>query len=362
MKVLVTGAAGFIGSALCQRLLDRRDFVIGVDNLNDYYDPTLKQARLNRLLGRDGFSFERRDISDNEAVKRLFETHRPDCVVNQAAQAGVRYSITHPHAYQEANLLGFLNILEASRHTNVKHLVYASSSSVYGGNQALPFSEKKGVDHPLSLYAATKRANELMAHSYSHLYGLPTTGLRYFTVYGPWGRPDMALFLFTQAILSGKPLDLFNYGRHRRDFTFIDDIIEGVVRILDKPAQTDTNWNALQPSPDRSSAPFRVYNIGNNSPVELEALINALEMALGKKAILNPLPLQPGDVFETCADVSEIERDFGFRPQTNIHDGVRQFVGWYLDYYGTKPKTSTQEEVSEAVSKEVSMTANPVSG
>ena len=334
MNIMVTGAAGFIGSAVSRRLLERGDEVVGVDSLNDYYDVNLKKARLARLQGMEGFRFERLDVSDGTAAAELFSRAKPRRVVHLAAQAGVRYSLTHPHAYIRANIEGFLNVLEGCRHGKVEHLVYASSSSVYGANRRLPFSVDHGVDHPVSLYAASKKANELMAHSYSHLYGLPATGLRFFTVYGPWGRPDMSFFLFTRSILAGKPIDVFNYGEHRRDFTYIDDIAEGVVRVLDRPAAPDPSWDPRRPSPASSSAPHRLYNIGNNQPVWLSDAIAGLEDALGRKAVKNLLPMQPGDVLETCADIDALGRDFGFRPKVSIRDGTRRFVEWYLEYYG----------------------------
>ena len=334
MRVLVTGAAGFFGSHLAHRLLDRGDEVLGFDNLNDYYDPTLKQARLDRLLPREGFSFVQASLEDRAAVERAFAEFRPQRVVNLAAQAGVRYSLENPHAYIDSNITGFTNILEACRHGGVEHLVYASSSSVYGANRKLPFAVEDSVDHPVSLYAATKKANELMAHTYSHLFGLPTTGLRFFTVYGPWGRPDMALFLFTRNILEGKPIDVFNHGRHSRDFTYVDDIVEGVVRTLDRVPGPDPAYDPLQPNPGSSSAPYRVYNIGNHQPVELLRYIEVLEERLGRKAERNLLPLQPGDVPDTCADVEALVRDTGYSPSTPIEAGVGRFVDWYRTYYG----------------------------
>ena len=334
MRVLVTGAAGFIGSHLAHRLLDRGDEVLGFDNLNDYYDPTLKQARLDRLLPREGFSFVQASLEDRAAVERAFAEFRPQRVVNLAAQAGVRYSLENPHAYIDSNITGFTNILEACRHGGVEHLVYASSSSVYGANRKLPFAVEDSVDHPVSLYAATKKANELMAHTYSHLFGLPTTGLRFFTVYGPWGRPDMALFLFTRNILEGKPIDVFNHGRHSRDFTYVDDIVEGVVRTLDRVPGPDPAYDPLQPNPGSSSAPYRVYNIGNHQPVELLRYIEVLEDKLGRKAERNLLPMQPGDVPDTCADVEALVRDTGYSPSTPIEAGVGRFVDWYRTYYG----------------------------
>ena len=336
MKVLVTGAAGFIGAALALRLLERGDEVIGVDNLNPYYDVSLKQARLDRVRGLAGFHDVRADISDRAAVAELFERERPAAVVNLAAQAGVRYSLENPHAYVDANLAGFVNILEGCRLQEVGHLVYASSSSVYGANRTLPFSVRHNVDHPLSLYAATKKANELMAHSYSHLHGLPATGLRFFTVYGPWGRPDMALFLFTRNILEGRPIDVFNHGRHRRDFTYIDDIVEGVVRVLDRPAAANEHWRAELPDPATSAAPHRLYNIGNNRWVELERYIELIESCLGRKAKKNFLPMQAGDVPDTFADIDDLERDFDYRPDTPIEVGVRRFVDWYKTFHGIR--------------------------
>ena len=334
MKILVTGAAGFIGAALALRLLERGDEVVGVDNLDPYYDVSLKQARLDHFRGRSGFRDLRADISDRAAVADLFERERPAAVVNLAAQAGVRYSLENPHAYVNANLVGFLNILEGCRRQEVRHLVYGSSSSVYGGNRTLPFSARHNVDHPLSLYAATKKANELMAHSYSHLYALPATGLRFFTVYGPWGRPDMALFQFTRNILGGRPIDVFNRGRHRRDFTYIDDIVEGIVRVLDRPATANERWSAESPDPATSAAPHRLYNIGSSRWVKLERYIEVLETCLGRKAEKNFLPLQPGDVPDTFADVDDLEREFDYRPSTPIEVGVRRFVDWYKAFYG----------------------------
>ena len=333
MNVVVTGAAGFIGYHVSRRLLERGDAVVGVDNLNDYYDPTLKEARLAMLREFPRFTFERIDISDKAAMERCFATHRPSRVVNLAAQAGVRYSLTNPHAYVDSNITGFLNILEGCRATNVEHLVYASSSSVYGSNTHQPFSEHQNVDHPVSLYAATKKANELMAHTYAHLFGIPSTGLRFFTVYGPWGRPDMALFKFTRGILAGEAIPVFNEGRMVRDFTYIDDIVEGVVRVLDQVAAPDPAWNSDDPDPARSSAPFRFYNIGNDNPVELLEYIAVLEAELGKKAKMELLPMQPGDVPSTRADVRELEQAVGFRPSTTVREGIAAFVKWYKDYY-----------------------------
>lgn len=333
MNVLVTGAAGFIGMHLSQRLLARGDQVVGVDNLNDYYDPQLKRDRLARLTSKPGFRFEQMDIADREGMKALFERESFDVVVNLAAQAGVRYSLVNPHAYIDANIVGFTNVLEGCRHHGVKHLVYASSSSVYGGNEDMPFSEHAGVDHPISLYAATKKANELMAHTYSHLYGLPTTGLRFFTVYGPWGRPDMALFLFTKAMIEGRPIELFNEGRMQRDFTYVDDIVEGVVRVIDRPAAPLEGFDKKQPDPARSWAPFRVFNIGNQGPVELMQFVGAIEKALGVTAQKQMRPMQPGDVPATFADVSELTDWTGFKPGTPIEAGVARFVEWYRSYF-----------------------------
>ncbi len=332
-RILVTGAAGFIGFHLSQRLLARGDAVVGLDNLNDYYEVSLKEARLKQLTGKDNFSFIKLDLADRAGMAELFVRERFDVVINLAAQAGVRYSLINPHAYIDANLVGFTNILEGCRHSRVKHLVYASSSSVYGANTAMPFSVHDNVDHPVSLYAASKKANELMAHTYSHLYQLPTTGLRFFTVYGPWGRPDMALFLFAKAILAGKPIEVFNHGKMRRDFTYIDDIVEGVVRVADRPAAPNPQWSGAQPDPGTSAAPHRLYNIGNNSPVELMRLIEVLEEALGRTAEKNFLPIQPGDVPATYADVDDLIRDVGFKPETPIETGVGNFVKWYRDYY-----------------------------
>jgi UDP-glucuronate 4-epimerase len=334
MKVLVTGAAGFIGSALSHRLLDRGDEVVGFDNLNPYYDPRLKQARLDRLLPKANFHFVQASLEDRDAVDRVFAERRPQRVVNLAAQAGVRYSLENPRAYIDSNIVGFLHILEACRHSQVEHLVYASSSSVYGSNTRLPFSVRDSVDHPVSLYAASKKSNELMAHTYSHLFRLPTTGLRFVTVYGPWGRPDMALFLFTRNILAGKPIDVFNHGRHRRDFTYIDDIVEGVIRTLDNTPAPDPNFDAADPHPGSSLAPYRVYNIGNQRPVELLRYIEVIEQCVGRKAEMRLLPLQPGDVPDTQADVEELVRDTGYSPSTDIADGVRSFVDWYRGFYG----------------------------
>ncbi|VAX37521.1 UDP-glucuronate 5'-epimerase [hydrothermal vent metagenome] len=332
-KYLVTGAAGFIGSHLTQRLLDRGDVVVGLDDLNDYYSVSLKKDRLKLFQSHDGFTFQQFSLSDQKAMETLFAQEQFDVVVNLAAQAGVRYSLENPQAYVESNLVGFVNVLEGCRHAGVKHLVYASSSSVYGSNTTMPFSVHDNVDHPLSLYAASKKANELMAHTYSHLYSLPTTGLRFFTVYGPWGRPDMALFLFTKAILEGKPINVFNNGQMRRDFTYIDDIVEGVIRTSDKIPAINTEWSGDSPDPATSSAPYKVYNIGNNQPVELMYLIETLENALGKKAEKNMMPMQPGDVPATYADIDALSKDVGFSPQTPIETGVARFVEWYRSYY-----------------------------
>ena len=333
MKVLVTGAAGFIGYHVAARLLARGDQVVGVDNLNAYYEVALKEARLELLRRRPGFSFARLDLADRAGVSAVFAGETPARVVHLAAQAGVRYSIENPHAYVDSNLVGFVNILEACRHNGVEHLVYASSSSVYGGNTRLPFSEHDNIDHPVSLYAATKKANELMAHTYSHLYGLPTTGLRFFTVYGPWGRPDMALFLFTRAILEGRPIDVFNNGDMVRDFTYIDDIVEGVVRVLDRPAEPNPAFDAARPDPGTSNVPYRVFNIGNSRPTPLNEYIEALESALGRMAQRNYLPMQPGDVPATSADTTELDAWVGFKPGTPVKEGVRRFVDWYREYY-----------------------------
>jgi len=333
MKVLVTGAAGFIGSALSIRLLDRGDEVFGIDNHNDYYDPNLKEARLARHINHENYTHTRMDIEDGRAVEVLLKENQFDVVVNLAAQAGVRYSIENPLAYINTNMVGFGHILEGCRHNKVAHLVYASSSSVYGSNTKMPFSVHDNVDHPLSLYAASKKANELMAHTYSHLYNLPTTGLRFFTVYGPWGRPDMALFKFTKAMLAGEKIQVFNYGKHRRDFTYIDDIVEGVIRVLDKPAVPNPNWSGDNPDSGTSSAPWRVYNIGNNSPVELLDYIGALEEALGIKAAKELLPLQPGDVPDTYADVNDLVKEFSYKPSMTVKQGVNNFIEWYKKYH-----------------------------
>lgn len=333
MKILITGTAGFIGNTLAQRLLARGDEVIGIDNLNDYYDVNLKKARLAKLAGHPNFTDLRLSLEDRNGIENAFAKYQPQRVVNLAAQAGVRYSLTHPHAYVDSNLVGFLNILEGCRHHNIEHLVYASSSSVYGANTKMPFSVHDNVDHPVSLYAASKKANELMAHTYSHLYRMPTTGLRFFTVYGPWGRPDMALFKFTQNILAGKPIDVYNYGNHKRDFTYIDDIVEGVVRVLDKVPEPNPQWSGDQPDSATSLAPYRLYNIGNHQPVELLHFIEVLEKALDKKAEKNLLPMQQGDVLATYADVDDLMRDVDFAPATAIEEGIARFVAWYREYY-----------------------------
>jgi len=333
MRIMVTGTAGFIGSHLALKLLERGDEVIGIDNLNDYYDVNLKLSRLARIKDYSGFTDVRLDIADRASIEAVFKRYQPQKVVNLAAQAGVRYSLENPHAYIDSNIVGFINILEGCRHNNVEHLVYASSSSVYGANESMPFSVHDNVDHPLSLYAASKKANELMAHTYSNLYRLPTTGLRFFTVYGPWGRPDMALFLFTKAILAGEKIKVFNYGKHRRDFTYIDDIVEGVMRTLDHNAQANPDWNGLKPDPGTSKAPWRVYNIGNQNPVELMAYIETLERYLGKTAEKELLPLQPGDVPDTYADVEALACDVGYKPNTSIEQGIKRFVEWYKGYY-----------------------------
>jgi UDP-glucuronate 4-epimerase len=330
---LVTGVAGFIGYHVARRLLERGEVVLGLDNLNDYYDVRLKEARLAQLTPFEGFRFVKLDLADRAAMAALFASHPMQGVVHMAAQAGVRYSLVNPMAYIDSNIVGFLNLLEGCRHKGVPHLVFASSSSVYGGNTRMPFSVHDNVDHPVSLYAASKKANELMAHAYAHLYGLPCTGLRFFTVYGPWGRPDMALFLFTKAILEGTPIEVFNFGKMRRDFTYIDDVVEGVVRVLDKPAEPNPDWSGERPDPGTSAAPYRLYNIGNHQPVELLRFIEVLEEALGKKAEKKFLPLQPGDVPATYADVADLARDVGFQPATPIETGIRRFVEWYRQYY-----------------------------
>lgn len=331
--ILVTGAAGFIGFHVAQRLLKDGHAIHGLDNLNDYYDPLLKEARLALLTAHPKFTFHRVNVADQAAVADIFKSHRPESVVHLAAQAGVRHSITNPQSYVESNLSGFLQVLEGCRHVGVKHLVYASSSSVYGLNTQMPFSAHQSVDHPISLYGATKKANELMAHSYSHLYGLPTTGIRFFTVYGPWGRPDMAYFLFTRSILEGKPIDVYNEGRMRRDFTYIDDVVEGVVRVLARPAARNPGWEGNMPDSATSSAPYRLYNIGNHSPVELAHFIDVIEQCLGKKAVRRMLPAQPGDVPSTSADVADLSRDGGFEPKTPVEIGMRYFTDWYRSYY-----------------------------
>ncbi|HEU4516763.1 MAG TPA: NAD-dependent epimerase [Steroidobacteraceae bacterium] len=333
MRILVTGSAGFIGYHVADSLLARGDEVVGLDNLNEYYDPALKRARLARLEARPGFSFEKIDLADRAAMERLFAGSGIRRVVHLAAQAGVRYSVENPHAYADSNLTGTLNVLEGCRHHGVEHLVFASTSSVYGANTKMPFSVHQNVDHPLSFYAATKKANELMAHTYASLYGLPVTGLRFFTVYGPWGRPDMALFQFTRNILAGQPIDVFNYGNHRRDFTYVDDIAAGVIASLDRVAAPNLQWDGDEPDPATSRAPYRLYNIGNNRPVELMHYIEVLEQCLGRKAEKNLLPLQVGDVPDTWADAEDLVRDVGYRPSTPVEEGVARFVAWYLDYY-----------------------------
>ena len=334
MRILVTGAAGFIGYHTAERLLARGDEVVGLDNLNDYYDVRLKQARLARLQERPNFSFQRVDLADQGGMDALFRAERPTAVIHLAAQAGVRYSLTDPHAYVRSNLTGFLHVLEGCRHHGVQHLVYASTSSVYGADTAMPFSERKGAGHPLSLYAATKRSNELMAHSYSHLFGVPASGLRFFTVYGPWGRPDMALFLFTKAILAGQPIEVFNEGRMQRDFTYVDDIVEGVIRVCDRPAQPNQDWHGEAPDPSSSTAPWRIYNIGNSRPTELLRYIDVLERCLGRKAERKMVGMQPGDVPATWADTSLLQEAVGYKPDTSIEVGVARFVEWYREYYG----------------------------
>jgi len=337
MKILVTGAAGFIGSKLSEVLIARGDEVVGIDNMNDYYEVSLKEARLQRIANQDDkqlFRYIKLDLADREGIAALFASEKFDGVINLAAQAGVRYSIENPLAYVESNITGFAHLLEGCRHNDVKHLVYASSSSVYGANRTMPYSIHDNVDHPLSLYAASKKSNELMAHTYSHLYRVPTTGLRFFTVYGPWTRPDMALFKFTKAIIEDKPIDVFNYGKHRRDFTYIDDIVEGVVRVLDKPATPNENWDGKKPDPSSSTAPWRIYNIGNQKPVELLDYIAAIEKHVGKKANKNMLPLQDGDVLETYADVSDLVKDVDYLPSMSVDEGVGNFVKWYREYYG----------------------------
>ncbi|MEA1992523.1 MAG: NAD-dependent epimerase [Thermodesulfobacteriota bacterium] len=332
-KILVTGAAGFIGYHLSGRLLEEGREVVGLDNMNDYYDPALKEARLSRLTPHVNFKSVRKDLSDRAAMEELFVAERFDGVINLAAQAGVRYSLINPNSYVDSNLVGFMNVLEGCRHNNVKHLVFASSSSVYGANTRMPFSVHDNVDHPVSIYAATKKANELMAHTYSHLYGLHCTGLRFFTVYGPWGRPDMALFLFTNAILEDRPIDVFNHGKMRRDFTYVDDIVEGVVKVLDRPAEPNPGWTGDAPDPSSSYVPYKLYNIGNNQPVELLRFIEIIEECLGKKARKNLLPLQPGDVPATYANIDDLMRDVGFKPSTTLEEGIPRFIAWYKDYY-----------------------------
>ena len=333
MEIVVTGAAGFIGFHVCQRLLQLGFSVYGLDNLNSYYDVRLKQSRLKLLETSPQLHFYEADLANRSAIEKLFAEAKPQRVIHLGAQAGVRYSITNPHAYADSNLVGFLNVLEASRACRIEHLVYASSSSVYGANTVMPFSVHQNVDHPLSLYAATKKANELMAHTYSHLYNLPTTGLRFFTVYGPWGRPDMAMFIFTKAIIEGSPIPLFNHGRMRRDFTYIDDIVEGVLRVTERIPGANIAWDSAHPDPASSKAPYRIYNIGNHQPVELVYLIQLLQENIGKEAVLNPLPMQPGDVEATYADVQDLARDVGFKPSTPIEVGVKKFVSWYKNYY-----------------------------
>ena len=333
MKILVTGSAGFIGSALTLKLLARGDTVVGIDNHNDYYDPAIKEARLDRFIDNTNYKHLRVELGDREAIEEVFSINKPQRVVNLAAQAGVRYSIENPLAYIDSNIVGFAHILEGCRHNHIEHLVYASSSSVYGANTKTPFSVHQNVDHPLSTYAASKKSNELMAHAYSNIYGLPTTGLRFFTVYGPWGRPDMALFLFTKAILAGEPIKVFNYGKHRRDFTYIDDIVEGIIRTLDNPATPSLKWNSDKPDPATSNAPWRIYNIGNNKPIELMNYIAALEKALGKKAEKELLPLQTGDVPETYANVDDLVEQFDYKPTTSVEEGINRFVSWYRDYF-----------------------------
>jgi UDP-glucuronate 4-epimerase len=336
MRVLVTGAAGFVGYFLSQRLLADGHQVYGVDNLNDYYDVTLKKDRLANLQDQANFTFQKLDLADRDPTLALFQTHDFDYVVHLAAQAGVRYSLTNPFAYSDSNLVGFINILEGCRHSGIKHLVYASSSSVYGANKKVPFALSDSVDHPVSLYAATKKANELMAHTYSHLYQLPTTGLRFFTVYGPWGRPDMAYFKFVKAIETGQPIDVYNFGDMKRDFTYIDDVIEGVVRVMHRPPTGNPEWDPMNPDPSTSKAPYKVYNIGNNNPVALMRFIEVIEDALGQTAEKNLLPMQPGDVYATYADVDDLMRDVDFKPATPIEDGIQRFVAWYRDYYRGK--------------------------
>jgi len=340
MKILVTGAAGFIGYYTAKQLLERGDTVVGLDNFNDYYDVRLKDARAELLEPYDNFRMVRMELADRAEIGKLFADEQFDKVVHLAAQAGVRYSIENPHSYIDSNIVGTLHILEGCRHNDVQHLVYASSSSVYGANAAMPFSIHQNVDHPLALYGATKKANELMAHTYSHLYGLPTTGLRFFTVYGPYGRPDMALFMFTKNIIEGKPIDVFNYGNHRRDFTYVEDIVEGVIRTMDHTAEPNEYWDAMDPDPGTSRAPYRIYNIGNQQPVELMRYIEVIEQCLGRKAEKNLLPMQPGDVPDTYADTKDLVTDVGYQPSTPVEEGVRKFVDWYLDFYDIDLKKS----------------------
>jgi UDP-glucuronate 4-epimerase len=343
MKILVTGAAGFIGSVTARKLLERGETVVGLDNFNAYYDVSLKEARASLLAGFDTFNMERLDLADRAGMERLFAREKFDRVVHLAAQAGVRYSIENPHSYIESNILGTLHVLEGCRHHDVEHLVYASSSSVYGANTAMPFSIHQNVDHPLALYGATKKANELMAHTYSNLYRLPTTGLRFFTVYGPYGRPDMALFMFTRNIIEGKPIDVFNYGNHRRDFTYVDDIVEGVIRTMDHVAEPNDDWNSDEPDPGTSRAPYRLYNIGNQQPVELMRYIEVIEECVGKKAEKNLLPMQPGDVPDTWADAEDLAHDVGYKPATPIETGVRNFVDWYINFYQVDLKSGQKQ-------------------
>ena len=343
MKILVTGAAGFIGSVTARKLLERGDSVLGLDNFNAYYDVSLKEARAALLEPFDNFRMHRLDLADRAGMEKLFASEKFDKVVHLAAQAGVRYSIENPHSYIESNIVGTLHVLEGCRHNDVKHLVYASSSSVYGANTAMPFSIHQNVDHPLALYGATKKANELMAHTYSNLYDLPTTGLRFFTVYGPYGRPDMALFMFTRNIIEGKPIDVFNYGNHRRDFTYIDDIVEGVIRTMDHIAEPNEAWDSDEPDPGTSRAPYRLYNIGNQQPIELMRYIEVIEECVGKKAEKNLLPMQPGDVPDTYADAGDLARDVGYKPDTPIETGVRNFVDWYIDYYQVDLKSGLKQ-------------------
>jgi len=333
MKLIITGSAGFLGFSLCIKLLKNSHDIIGIDNHNNYYDPKLKEARFNKLIKYSNYQHYRIDLSDQKSLEKVFKEHKAEVVINLAAQAGVRYSIENPIAYIKSNVVGFANILENCRHHNISHLIYASTSSVYGANTKLPFSEHDSTNHPLSIYAATKKSNELMSHSYGHLYGLPTTGLRFFTVYGPWGRPDMALFKFTKAILEEKPIEVFNNGQHTRDFTYVDDIVNGIIKVLEKPAKPNLQWNSNQPDPATSKAPWRIYNIGNNKPIELMKYINILEKALGKKAIINFLPLQPGDISNTYADISALKEKFNYTPSTKVTEGVNNFVNWYKEYY-----------------------------